>query len=212
MPNIQHLGMREYIGASELARNYLLPSEPGLYFWTIDFLSLLRMHPDRAVDEMQRLLQASLRPFSGRIEPYQQATLVDQSKPLSAYKESALRGILRATEPIGKEWVMMCATLIQRPLYVGKASNLSIRIEQHVRAGSRLMEYLDEAKLHLLDCCVCYLVSPVPTEASDVYVDESTGDEEEDDFGNYDFGTDPLSVAEAIVIRTSRPLLARRQE
>ncbi len=191
--------MVKYLGGAQSVLDYLLPEIPAVYVWTIDLHRLRDLSPDRAPCQLGMLIASSRRTFTDRIGPYYQASLQDSPRPLSSNKESKLESIMLA-ERQAASWILLSATIFQRPLYVGQASNLRQRIRQHVDAGSRLRSYLTEAGLTIDECCLTYLQLP------ESFAALSATDEDEESEG--ELASPMLDVLESVLLRTSRkPLI-----
>jgi len=203
---IKILSMREYFGATMASRDWLFPSGPALYIWTMDFRRFRNLAADEGIDELQAVLQLGPQVFRGRLEPYYLAEVKDAARPLTANKVAKLKQIAR-NDSSGLNWILLCGSVLQRPLYVGKASSLSSRVKSHVQPASRLNSYLDECGIRLIDCSIHFIDSPFPAPTED-----AEGPSSDDWDISEDEGGPILDVVEAIVTRTTKPLLARRQE
>lgn len=207
--------VREYQSRPKASRQAMLPTEPGIYLWTRDLLDLADDGRAGSLAESlgDRLAHPS-REFQGRIEPYARLSIRDEPRELSS---TAIQRI----ESLGNDrmstlaWSLLCGTMFQRPLYVGKARNIAARIRGHLRTDSRLRAYLADEYLEPNDCAIVMLTLLEPQ-----IVEQ---DEEEFDEGHeYEAGTaiDPdlaevdraISAAESLVIRLGRPLLNRKQD
>jgi hypothetical protein len=136
--------------------------------------------------------------------------VVDSPGPLGDDRSAKVLSILDAGGPLA-QWILLYITTLQRPLYVGQTGNLNTRFRAHVRIGSTFRGYLDEAGLLLRDCSLAFIRLP------DVLQRESSveSDPELDDEGEYSEaagGSAALDVLEALLQRTTRPLLARKLE
>ncbi|NEB91379.1 hypothetical protein [Streptomyces bauhiniae] len=66
------------------------------------------------------------------------------------------------------EWAFLCATMFQRPLYIGKAVNLATRIKAHVKSDSHLSGELERLGLTVSDCTVLLLPVRSPDNIADL--------------------------------------------
>jgi hypothetical protein len=165
------------------------------------------------------------------VDPYVEVTVRDSPANLTPATRARLEALATVGGPL-LEWSLLCATLFQRPLYVGKAVRLDQRIRGHLRNGSKLRTYLSEAGLSPHDCTVILapVTPPVEVESLD---DEEGGMSEDSAAGEFEGGedwdfvepdlSDPdlsleghvdrlVRLAESLVIRSSRPLFNSRQD
>lgn len=210
------LSMTEYLGNGD-AGAQLVPAIPAIYLWTVDLTRLARLGPADAGSELDRLIRLPVRTFEGRIIPCYDVAIADVPASLSSDRAAKLRRAFERGGPSAR-WVLLYATALQRPLYVGQASNLNNRFRTHVRAGSVLRGYLDEAGLTLRDCSLAYIELPSALDFGDAgepSADVRGEDEEEEDYDVVPehFGqAEVLDVLESLLHRVARPLLARRIE
>ncbi len=198
----------------------MLPTAPGIYAWMLDLRRAFERAPGGDGD-LVAALRAAVRPdtprvFEGEVPPYTAVSLYDAPRNLTARAEANIDS-LSSLGAETAEWALLCPTMLQRPLYIGKAKNLRRRLRDHLLGKTALVGYLREVGLTLNDCAV--LVSEVtPAPATPDLEDD---DDTEDDW--YDLepesleGLDPatvalISAAESLTIRLSRPLLNRKMD
>ncbi|GAA3826056.1 hypothetical protein GCM10022226_53500 [Sphaerisporangium flaviroseum] len=102
---------------------------------------------------------------------YRHVAIQDRSPELTGASAERLAQMVRERN-LHLEWALMCATLFQRPLYVGKAINLASRIRTHVRSDSPLSREL--ARLHLTpsDCAIVLLPVKSPDNIAELIAAE----------------------------------------
>lgn len=232
---LQVLSVRDYLSKTKDQQRELLPKDPGIYVWTIDLGHLaLPQDPEDVPAPMFDRLRERMKPVehsvSGRVGDYHKATLQILPKELTPSTRQRLEAIEQSGSPL-IEWALLCGTLFQRPLYIGKAVSLRGRIRDHLRAGSRLRGYLESVQLDISACAVLLAVMTPPdddtAELLEAAIDEQFPDEEEEsadllDDEDEELGADapePLSdadklvrVAESLAIRLGQPLLNRKQD
>lgn len=189
----------EYLRAGTNARA-MLPDCPALYFWNADLRKVERSRVGSTLEmaaQLHRLIQAGSREFHGRVNPFYAVSVADKPRELGPQK---LGKLFQLVEKGAAGWALLCGTVLQRPLYVGRTSNLEARARDHLTPGSAFRQYLEELGVDFLDCCLAYVLC-------DELMPRSAPEEDSDE---YDLPL--LEVAEAIVTRTARPVLNRRLE
>ena len=197
--SIRILPMSEYYALTEASQTEVVPSVPGVYYWTLDYYSIYerRGKPDQCLERMARFVAGPQKWFRGTIDPYYEVHIRNLAPPFSQAKQEHLRSVLQQPDAPLRE-LLTCANGIQRPLYVGRTMNLRERLSDHIEARSELLTYLEEVGLDVLDCSFNYIspsFEPVP--------DEGDASESLDRW---------LIVLESLLTKTTNPLLAGRQE
>ena len=213
---------REYLQLDAVHQRQMLPTAPGIYVWTMDLR--MAMHPgNQAPGYVSDRVNAALHPntrkrFEGRIEPYASVSLHDDPPRLTASGVTRLTEI-EAMSPTDAEWALLCPTLFQRPLYVGKAGNLRTRLRSHLAGKSKLVAHLASVDLTLNDCAIVLAeMAPAPADADEANEFEEDPDEPEaapddDPLEGLDNATETLiRTAESLIIRMGRPLLNERMD
>jgi hypothetical protein len=215
---------REYLQLDAVHQRQMLPSAPGIYVWTMDLR--LAMHPeDQTPGYISGRVNAALHPttrkrFQGRIEPYSTVSLHDDPPRLTASGLQRLAEI-EAMNATDAEWALLCPTLFQRPLYVGKAGNLRTRLRSHLAGKSKLVAHLASVDLTLNDCAIVLAeMTPAPADDDDDNGNEFEEEPEEpaaapddDPLEGLDDETETLiRTAESLIIRMGRPLLNERMD
>lgn len=196
------LSMREYF-ASATRGEIFVPEAPGVYLWTIDFSRLNYLSRANALHEIQRYLRLPLRTFQATTDPPFFATGITNA-PLPLNDRQADRVVaLWDEEPALRRWFLQYATLLQRPLYVGRAGNLFNRFRGHVRPGSRFRDYLALADLEIAQCAFSYLEQPVATRPGGQHYSCDEEDFEE---------ATGVDVLETLLHRLAKPTLGRKIE
>ncbi|WP_419910669.1 hypothetical protein [Candidatus Poriferisodalis sp.] len=213
------VAVREWQGATQDRQQAMLPTSPGLYVWTLDLRRPLggsRRENGELLDGINDALHPPVpRRFDGKVRPYTALSLHDDPPPLRKATVSHIEEMSSMDDEIA-EWALLCPTILQRPLYVGKAKNLRNRLRDHLMGRTKLISHLDGVGLTLNDCAIMVAqVQPAPTVPTDdtVVPDESLDDFEEESLEGLDSNTRSLiSAAESLTIRMSRPLLNERMD
>ena len=94
----------------------------------------------------------------GRVSPFYEVGITIKPEELTPTKKEALRQYAKK-EHIREDIsiVLKAATLLQAPLYVGKADKLANRVWQHVSRSTDLCNRLDKVNLSLKDCLLAYV-------------------------------------------------------
>ncbi|MEW1836614.1 hypothetical protein AB0392_01485 [Nonomuraea angiospora] len=163
---------------------------PGIYIWTVDFRDIAPPALEGKFDEVYaQIKQRIARPQnealeSGMVGNYRHVAIQDRSPELTGASVERLTRMVNERN-LHLEWALMCATMFQRPLYVGKALNLASRIKTHVRSGSRLSRDLARLQLTPSDCTVILLPVRSPDNIAELVAAEEArrrsqlGNEEE---------------------------------
>ena len=213
------VAVREWKSAARATQHNMLPTSPGLYAWMLDLRRPLRGLGQETgallADIKDALHPSTPRRFDGKIRPYTAVSLHDDPPPLTKATAGQIEEIA-SMDAIAAEWAFLCPTLLQRPLYVGKAKNLRKRLREHLAGRTKLITHLDDIGLTLNDCAIIVAeVQPAPPDVTDeAETPEDPGGEFEDESLE---GLDPaikalLSAAESLTIRMSRPLLNERMD
>lgn len=211
--SLQVISMTEFLSHGEAGID-MIPETPAIYVWTIDLTRLVRLQPNQASAELSRLIRLPTRTFQGRAVPYYTIGVSDVPLPMSADRSSKLVGALHQAGPVLRD-VLLHATALQRPLYVGQAANLNTRFRSHIRIGSIFRGYLDEAGLRLPDCALGYIEMAHDWAAGMELANAGANGEDETDEGDgpWEAGYgELLDVLESLLHRLTRPLLARKIE
>ncbi len=215
------VAVREWQGAALEKQRYMLPTSPGIYAWMLDLRRPLA-GPDQDGDVLLDQINNSLRPstprcFMGKVPPYTAVSLHDDLPPLTNAAVRQIKGIA-AMEANAAEWALLCPTMFQRPLYVGKAKNLQNRLRKHLAGKTKLVSHLEAVGLTLNDCAIILAeVQPASPDTSDDDEEEEVQESWEELDEESLAGLDPvtqvlLSAAESLTIRMSRPLLNERMD
>lgn len=222
-----------YNGATRLKKRSMLPNAAGIYIWTLQ----LGHHLTRAEMSADLMVEAISAPFkqvrenrfdSGKLGHYRRVQLYDEPASLSPSSMARLAALLDGGSA-ELSWSLMCATLFQRPLYVGKALNFRDRLPCHFGYKSKFSRLLREHGMSVNDCAV--VLCPVTIDG--LAADE---DDDRDDLTDSVEGVPPLmedgddlepeeyvppgkaelnnviQFAESLVIRTSHPLFNERMD
>jgi hypothetical protein len=229
---LQLLSVRDYSSKTKAQQNELLPEGPGIYVWTIDLGYLADPGVPDAGQQLFDRVKLRLRPVKyevgARIGRYHRATLRVEPTELTSATRRRLEDLEAAKTDL-LEWSLLCGTLFQRPLYVGKAVSLRRRIQDHLKGGSRLRTYLEEVGLEASDCTVLLASVRAPDEPyggdvaqaleAEVVNNEDdlvTDDEEEEVAASAPPALVEIDklvrLAESLTIRLSHPLLNRKQD
>ena len=210
---------REWQGAARAKQQDMLPTSPGLYVWMLDLrrpLGGLHNKNDAFLAEINGALHPPMpRRFDGKIRPYTALSLHDDPPPLTKTTIGQIEEIASMSVATA-EWAFLCPTMLQRPLYVGKAKNLRNRLHDHLKGRTHLVEHLDDIGLTLNDCAIMVAeMQPVPPDTDDnVDAAEDPWEAPEDESleGLNQEVKALISAAESLTIRMSRPLLNERMD
>lgn len=228
---LQLLPIRDYNSKTKAQQSQLLPAGPGIYVWTVDLGYLVDPAvPDtgqQLFDRVKHRIRPVKHEVGARIGSYHRATLRVEPAELTAATRQRLEDLEATNTPL-LEWSLLCATMFQRPLYVGKAVSLRRRIQDHLKGGSRLRSYLREVGLEASDCTVLLASVQPPDEpygavAQGLEAQVLSNDEDliADDDDEELAATAPaelleidklVRVAESLTIRLGHPLLNRKQD
>lgn len=185
------LSVRQYLSLSRTARRGMIPAQPGIYIWTADIrdvaLSAFERDANEVFDDLQtRIAPQDTPPLeSGMVGKYRHIAIQDRPPALTDASSSRLTEMI-TEKNIHLEWALLCATVFQRPLYVGKAVNLSKRIRQHLRSGSKLSRGLERLNLTPGDCTVLLLPVQPPDDVLELAVSlqrqANASDEDDEEF------------------------------
>ena len=93
-----------------------------------------------------------------RVGPFYEVGIVAKSKDLTPTKEHALRQYAREKNIRNDiSSALKAATLLQSPLYIGKADRLADRIWDHVNRNTALCRRIENAGLSIQDCLLAYV-------------------------------------------------------
>jgi hypothetical protein len=199
----------------------LIPHRPGIYVWTLDMAVWL------AADKptIQRLIDRALATvgfeYPATVGPYTTLVLQDFRKPIRPGHRISLQERLNVKDEFG-EWIAQIATVVQRPLYVGMANDLYVRIKKgHLANRTPLLRNLRHRGLTITDVAVTWWAAPVdvaamprPQEDDD---DEKAGPVDDLAPDDEELGVDPemdrrLKAVESLLIRMAMPMLNGKQD
>ena len=103
-----------------------------------------------------------------RVGPFDEVSIVAKPRELTQTKEQALREYAKSVDTrkdIGN--ALEAATLLQAPLYIGKADRLASRIWNHVSRNTAFFNRIEKAGLSLQDCLLAYMPIPNPEDTED---------------------------------------------
>ncbi|WP_181400139.1 GIY-YIG nuclease family protein [Actinokineospora spheciospongiae] len=160
-----------------------------------------------------------------RVGRYREVHLYDRFAKLSGSTHKRLDEILEENHP-EMSWALMCATLFQRPLYVGKAINFRSRLRNHFDYKTAFSQKLRDHGASVLDCAV--ILCPLTREG--MYEDDDSLDDAEspvhqnDKVENEDNTEEEyvppgresqdrlIRLAESVVIRACHPVFNDRMD
>ena len=102
------------------------------------------------------------------VGPFYEVGITAKPRELTPTKKRELRKYAKSENirnDIGS--ILETATLLQAPLYIGKANRLANRIWNHVDRNTNLCSRIEEAGLSLQDCLLAYVPIPNPDDAED---------------------------------------------
>lgn len=199
------LSIADYLGEPNAIRRLLLPETPALYVWTRGF-------PVRHLGNVLLMLSRPTRTLVGHLPPFYSITVSDCTAGMTPAKIEAITTM--GQEDYRNKWALELLRKEQRPLYIGITLNLRQRISTHLRPGSVLRSYLEEAALGPTDCDLHYY--PIPNLPGVPLAEEwdreegiEPPDSQDTDLKN---AVDGLRITEALLLRFAQPLLNRAQE
>ena len=100
-----------------------------------------------------------------RVGPFYEVGITTRPRELTPTKERALKQYAKVENirnDIGS--ALEAATLLQAPLYIGKADKLADRIWDHINRNTSLCNRIEKAGLSLQDCLLAYVSIPNPND------------------------------------------------
>lgn len=153
----QYVSMRSYIGAADLVQLNLIPLNlPAIYYWIVDFAG-----EPRSADEVERLFRAyaGIRGKRQNIQSLEHLDLFGYVSPEPIKPEKFAELVDLFTVPELQEWASDVLTRIQRPLYVGRTSDLSRRVKEHLDRSNGLNDDFQK-RFDISDCALVYFELP----------------------------------------------------
>ncbi|MEO9322225.1 hypothetical protein ABFT23_01960 [Nocardioides sp. C4-1] len=181
-----------------------LPEASGIYIWTRRLdddtsgaTGRQRLHS--MTDRMQQTRE--VRPEAGRLGRYRRVQIFDDPAALTRSSHTRLDDLTTAGKTdIG--WVLLAASMFQRPLYVGKALNFKDRIPMHFKSETTFAKLLDRDGFDIKDCLVTMLAIVDPPNGAALAPPGKRGD----------VSDLQISLAESLVIRASHPVYNVRMD
>lgn len=97
------------------------------------------------------------------VGPFYEVGITAKPKELTQAKERALRQYAKAENTRNDiRSALEAATLLQAPLYIGKADRLASRIWNHVSRNTAFCSRIENVGLSLQDCLLAYVPIPNP--------------------------------------------------
>jgi hypothetical protein len=226
------LPVHRYIAATRKQQHALLPATPGIYVWT---RSIAQGLPGGDVDNTQfhdRLrerVKPIIKPDLAQAGHYRSVSVQDSPAELRPNTYQRIERLRSAGYPIEIEWAFLCASMFQRPLYVGKALNLKARLRAHLSGQSRHVREMEEYGIRLEDCFIILAELKVPPEDfpygpdddEDGVSDSDTASYlDDDDYDELPAGSsldskmvnDLVCLAESLVIRLAHPIFNAKMD
>ena len=146
-----------------------LPNDiAAVYAWFRD----LTLSEDILASEekfISAVLELLVNPLSEKREayvgPFYEVGVIAKPRELTSTKERALRHYAKSEnirDDIGS--ALEAATLLQAPLYIGKANRLADRIWAHVNRNTELCTRIEKTGLSFQDCLLAYVPVSNPDE------------------------------------------------
>lgn len=212
--------VRDYWQADREVQEQLIPERPGLYIWTIDVTELLKADKPTVLDGLGNVLQAVGRKHDKAVGPYYHVWVRDSRKRIRDAKQVILQERLHTGDPFGT-WLAELATAMQRPFYIGMATNLRTRISDHLVGKTPLRDRAEGVGVQMLSLAVTWAAAPGlgPIEVEEPAEDEDTGGTPVDDLT-----PDPdeptlapdmdawLKAGESLLIRLAMPMFNENQD
>ncbi|WP_159025076.1 hypothetical protein [Streptomyces sp. MUSC 125] len=170
------LNVREYLAMGR-ERSELIPRVPGIYIWTLDFTDIGKTALEREPEDVFSIVQKRIsvprgEPLEvGMVGRYRNVLIQDTPPELTRASAVRVEEMIKARN-LHLEWPFLCATLFQRPLYVGKAVNLAQRLKAHMKSDSHLSGELERLGLTVNDCAVLLLPVTSPDNIADLVAAE----------------------------------------
>ncbi len=167
-----------------------LPPAPAVYAWFRTIRVPVNRGPEDFVQSILTATEAPAAPtWRARLGPMHATTLESRSE-LTARKQLQLEHLaLDAGFRSYVARIIESASILQAPLYVGKAQDLQRRISQHLDPMSDLSVRLREAGIRIDDCTLAYAI----VEDIDASIESWTND------------PNVLLLIEEIITRICRP-------
>ncbi len=172
-PPITLLHLRQFTGDDEAFLSRIPPETSGVYAWYQAFV--FRQNTDEFCEDLlNSILTKKFADRSNTIGPTHRVTLSSDPSITNSKKELLLRVI---KEPGFREHLNAALALnvyLQSPLYIGRATNLRVRIAQHLREGSPLKTRLASIQVDLRSSSLLYM--PLPKISQEVKTENMDGD------------------------------------
>lgn len=160
-----------------------IPEEQsGIYAWfrTFNFSDDPRVFFDELIAAVE---QPKFQTRTGDIAPYFGVTIQSKSRISQGKKDDIQQALQNANFRNALRFSLQWSVLFQTPLYIGKSSNLRLRTEQHLRAGSALRTRLDAASIDIEKACLLTLptdeINAINTDdLAEIYNDDLSPSEE----------------------------------
>jgi hypothetical protein len=198
-------GSREILGR--------VPRCPGVYSW---YRSFSCPPPDATSPEAfaEYLIQQALTKHCldrrARMPPLYEVVLRSEKRITNAKQQAISRLCESSRFRQDMSSILGWAFLFQQPLYVGKANELTTRIEEHLQTGSVLQERLEQVGIQVRNCWLLCVLLPecdlAPTDAATTTPATSLDGNDEDE----NISLTPELVVEDLLSRLFHPLFTQR--
>jgi hypothetical protein len=154
----QYVDFGTLVGGSRTACERL-PAAPALYAWFRNVELRARFDSQDFVDTICAAIEARSAPdLASRLGPMHRVTLESKSE-LSESRRTLLSSL--ATNLEFRKYLaslLSRGSLLQAPLYVGKAQNLQARTQRHLQPMSDLAIRLRDADIDITNCILAYTI------------------------------------------------------
>ncbi len=141
--NLLLINMGKINGGNHSVLRRVPDETPGIYAF---YRSLsITEEPEAAMHDILRNIEAKkFADRSGNIGPIYNVTIKSHTSISDGKKRALIKALARPKFRATLQHTLSLSILFQTPLYIGKASNLRARIEQHLNEGSELSVRLGE--------------------------------------------------------------------
>lgn len=190
--------IRKYVGTHDNRRDSLVPSVSGVYVWTRNLAVCKSTERADAKSALQDCVGLIGKPREGDIYPYWSVSLKERRRKFPTAKFDTLADTFSSPQTPFQTWLIQIGNLIQRPLYIGYTTDISQRLEQHLRQDSTLRTKLRNGEVDILDCVFNWAEIPGTNHEA-----AAVGNAEIEAW---------LKAAESLLIRLAMPLFNDRQD
>lgn len=230
---------RRYTGATRRAKSQMLPTDAGVYIWTLqlsqtlDGIAVGHELPQRITERFEHLRRKGF--DAGAVGKYRRVHIYDDPPGLTHASENRIDGLLQSGM-IDFGWLLAAGTVFQRPLYIGKAINFRTRLPAHFNYKTTFSTKIRDFGIDFNDLAVTLLRLSAEGYSPDEEGDDGEAEDEQDSANDLaseleeDFNLEPenryeelippgrehqdllIRLAESLLIRNLQPIFNEQVE